>query len=40
MADMLEVVSWMARATPTVRVEVAVQDEVMYYQKASLVHSP
>ena len=39
-ADVVGVVSWMARASPAVRCEVLGQDEVMYCQKASLVHSP
>ena len=38
--DVLEVVSWMALASPAARGEVAVHDEVMYYQKVSLVYSP
>ena len=38
--DVLEPVSWTAQVSPTVRVEVAVHDEVMYCQKVSLVHSP
>ena len=33
------VVAWMAGASPFASGEVAVQDEVMYCQKASLVHS-
>ena len=38
--DVLELVSWMARASPAARGEVAAHDEVIYCQKASLVHSP
>ena len=38
--DILEAVSWTAWASPAMRGEVMVQDEVMYCQKASLVHSP
>ena len=30
--DVLEVVSWIARASPTVRGKVVVRDEVMYCQ--------
>ena len=37
--DVLEAVSCRERVSPTARGEVAVQDEVMYCQKASLVHS-
>ena len=33
-------VEWMAWATPSARGEVAAQDDVMYCQKESLVHSP
>ena len=36
----LVAVGWMARVRPTARGEVAVHDDVMYCQKASLVHSP
>ena len=32
-------VAWTVRPSPSERGEVAVQDEVMYCQKASLVHS-
>ena len=34
------VLAWTVRASPSVRGEVAAQDEMMYCQKASLVHSP
>ena len=37
---MLEAVSWTVRARPAARGEVAAHDDVMYCQKASLVHSP
>ena len=37
---MLEAVIWMVQVRPVVRGEVAVHDEAMYCQKASLVHSP
>ena len=37
--DLLEVISWMARASPTARGEVAAH-EVMYCQKASLFPIP
>ena len=37
--DVHEAVLWMVRASPAVRGEVAAHDEVMYCQKASLVHS-
>ena len=40
MVDMLEVVLWMVRARPAVRGKVAANDEVVYCQKVSLVHSP
>ena len=33
-------VVWMAQASSSVRGEVAARDDVMYCQKASLVHSP
>ena len=36
--DMLEAVSWTARARPAVRGKVAPHGDVMYCQKASLVH--
>ena len=39
-AGVLTVVEWMARASPSARGKVEVQDDVMYYQKVSLVHSP
>ena len=35
-----EVVVWTTWVSPSVSGEVAVQDEVMYCQKALLVHSP
>ena len=38
--EMLEAVSWMVQANPAVRWDVTAQDEVMYCQKASLVHRP
>ena len=38
--DVLEAVSWTAQVSPAVRGKVAAQDEVMYCQKMSLVHSP
>ena len=36
----LVAVAWMARASPSVKGEVAAHDVVMYCQKASLVHRP
>ena len=33
-------VAWTVQVSPSSRGEVAVHDEVMYCQKASLVHSP
>ena len=39
-AEALVVVAWTARASPLARGEVAEHDEVMYCQKALLVHSP
>ena len=38
--DVLEIVTSMGRASLAVRGEVAAHDEMMYRQKASLVHSP
>ena len=38
-AEVVEAVSCMVRASPAARGEVAVQDEVMYCQKVSLAHS-
>ena len=40
MAGVPVAVEWKAWASLFVRGEVVGQDEVMYYQKASLVHSP
>ena len=36
----LEAVLWTARVSPGARAEVEEQDEMMYCQKALLVHSP
>ena len=38
-AGVLVAVAWMARASPSVRGEVAVQDDVMYCRKVLLVHN-
>ena len=40
MVAMVEAMAWMVRARPAARGEVAVHDEEMYCQKASLAHSP
>ena len=40
MVAVLEAVLWMTRVRPSARSEIAVHDDVMYCQKASLVHSP
>ena len=40
MVDVLPAVAWPARVRKAARGMVAVYDDVMYCQKASLVHSP
>ena len=39
-AELVDTVAWMTQARPAATGEVATHDEVMYCQKASLVHSP
>ena len=40
MLDVLEAVAWIVQARPAAKGEVVAHDDVMYCQKASLVHSP